>query len=347
MKVERLNNLDPSWDIAQQWEALVRVNSASGFMQSLAWADFKRRQGMRYLHLGLREGEDLVGGAIFYTSHHNKGAGFFMAPEGPVLPWNDKSRAQEGLSLLLKAAESSTGTFDTMAVRIEPRVQFPGPVTFADFGRAPVDLVPRETLYLNIEGAAEDILKAMHPKARYNIGLSHRRGVIVKEDNSPEAIRRFYSVLQEAASRDQFLIEPFKFFTTLWDSLAATGMVKLLFAEYEGETLGALMLVSYGQRSTYLYGGITNKKRNLMAGYALQWAAITEARSAGSSIYDFYGYDQFMAPRNSYAKFSRFKSQFGGQPIRFVGAHDHYFLDRLADVVVRAVNELDLTGMRT
>lgn len=346
MKVERLNNLDPSWELAQQWEELVCANPASGFMQSLAWADFKRRQGMRYLHLGLKEDDKLIGGAIFYTSHHNKGAGFFMAPEGPVLPWHDKDRAQEGLSLLLKEAEATTSAFDTMAVRIEPRVLFPGPVSFADFGRAPVDLVPRETLYLNVEPTAEEILAAMHPKARYNIGLAHRRGVTVSEDTSPEAIRKFYTVLQEASSRDQFLIEPFKFFTTLWDSLAGTGMVRLLFAEHQGDILGALMLVSYGQRSTYLYGGITNKKRNLMAGYALQWAAILNAKSTGSTIYDFYGYDQFMAPKNTYARFSRFKSQFGGQPIRFVGAHDHYFLDRLADVVVRAVNELDLTSMR-
>jgi len=346
MKVERLNNLNPSWDLAHEWEELVRANPCSGFMQSLAWAEFKRRQGMRYLHLGLKENDELLGGAIFYTSHHNKGAGFFMAPEGPVLPWSDKERAQEGLSLLLKTAESSTGTFDTMAVRIEPRVEFPGPIAFADFGRAPIDLVPRETLYLNIEPEAEEILAAMHPKARYNIGLSARRGVTVKEDRSPDAIRRFYLVLQEAAARDQFLIEPFKFFTTLWDSLYLTGMVKLFFAEHEGETLGALMLICYGMRSTYLYGGITNKKRNLMAGYALQWKAITEAKACGSLIYDFYGYDQFMAPRNTYARFSKFKSQFGGRAVRFVGAHDHYFLDRLADVVVKAVNELDLLSVR-
>lgn len=346
MKVERLNNLDPSWDIAQQWETLVRANPASGFMQSLAWADFKRRQGMRYLHLGLKENDKLIGGAIFYTSHHNKGAGFFIAPEGPVLPWDDVDLAQQGLSLLVKAAEASTTAFDTMAVRIEPRVEFPGPASFADFGRAPIDLVPRETLHLNIESSAEEILSAMHPKARYNTGLATRRGVVVKEDSTPEAIRKFYLVLQEAASRDQFLIEPFKFFTTLWDSLAPTGLVKLLFAEHEGEILGALMLITYGPRATYLYGGITNKKRNLMAGYALQWAAITEAKTRGCTTYDFYGYDQHMAPKNNYARFSKFKSQFGGRAVRFVGAHDHYFLDRLADVVVRAVNELDLTSLR-
>jgi lipid II:glycine glycyltransferase (peptidoglycan interpeptide bridge formation enzyme) len=78
-----------------------------------------------------------------------------------------------------------------------------------------------------------------------------------------------------------------------------------------------------------------------MAGYALQWAAMLKAKSAGCTTYDMYGYDQFQAPQNQYAQFSRFKSQFGGQVKRFVGAHDYFFVDRLADVVIKALGEIE------
>jgi lipid II:glycine glycyltransferase (peptidoglycan interpeptide bridge formation enzyme) len=43
--------------------------------------------------------------------------------------------------------------------------------------------------------------------------------------------------------------------------------------------LGGLVQITFGKTSTYLYGGITNSKRNLMSGYALQWEAIQRAKA--------------------------------------------------------------------
>jgi lipid II:glycine glycyltransferase (peptidoglycan interpeptide bridge formation enzyme) len=117
------------------------------------------------------------------------------------------------------------------------------------------------------------------------------------------------------------------------------GLRSFSFAEHAGDTLGALLLVTYGERATFLYGGITNTKRNLMGGYALQWAALQIAKQEQCSIYDFYGFDAFRSSEHPYARFSQFKSQFGGMPMRFIGAHDYVFLDNLADSMIKVVNE--------
>jgi lipid II:glycine glycyltransferase (peptidoglycan interpeptide bridge formation enzyme) len=147
--------------------------------------------------------------------------------------------------------------------------------------------------------------------------------------------------MSEAGSRDQFAVEPRQFFEHLAHVLVAAGQAKFFFAEHDGDTLGTLLLITYGKRATYLYGGITNRKRNLMGGYALQWAAMNAAREAGCTTYDFYGFDPFRAPENRYARFSQFKSQFGGNVMRFIGAQDYFFLDNVADAFVKVVNETE------
>lgn len=340
LELNELGELDPASSLGRSWEALVKSTQSSGFMQSLLWAAFKRNQGLESLHLGLFENNSLVGGGLFYTPKRNKGAGFFVAPEGPILPFADEKKTSVGLRLIIDALEGKSGPYETMALRVEPRLVAPVPGQFQYFGRAPVDLIPRDTMYLDLARSDEAILAGMRPKGRYNIRLAAKHGVTVREDISPEAVDKFYAIMLQAGSRDGFLVEPKSFFIGLAQTLGPAGICHFLFAEHENDILAALLLITYGGRATYLYGGVSNHKRNLMAGYAVQWAAIQKAKELGATIYDFYGYDKFGSPRHGYARFSRFKKQFNGESIRFIGAHDHFFLDRLADAVVRAFNEV-------
>ena len=180
----------------------------------------------------------------------------------------------------------------------------------------------------------------MKPKGRYNTRLSVRNEIAVRNGSPQEILSHFYPVLQESGQRNHFAVEPVSFFIELANTLIPTGLLQLFVAEHEKEILGTLMLITFGTRATYLYGGIINEKRNLMAGYALQWAAIKAAKEAGCTSYDMYGFDQFGAPGNRYSRFSRFKSLFNGQVVRFIGAHDYFLLDSLANTVIRAFNEL-------
>ncbi|HEU4328771.1 MAG TPA: peptidoglycan bridge formation glycyltransferase FemA/FemB family protein [Roseiflexaceae bacterium] len=336
LELRQLDDLDPDSELGRRWEALAAGNPAAGVMQSLHWAAFKRRQGLNATHFGLFEDGALIGGALCYAATQSGGLGLLVAPEGPVLPWEDEARTRAGLRLLLDAAQRLP---DALALRVEPRLEGLRPRALRAFRRAPLDLLPPETLYLDLRRPPEAILAGMRPKGRYNIRLAARHGVTVRADRSAGAVRRFAAVLEEAGERDAFFVEPPSFFDSLADALAPPGIARFLFAEHNGATLGALLLTVYGDRTTYLYGGVTNRQRHLMAGYALQWAAIETAQAAGCAIYDFYGYEPYGAPDHVYAGFSRFKRQFGGRPVRLIGAHDAFFLDRLADAVVRAASE--------
>ena len=236
-------------------------------------------------------------------------------------------------------AQTYADELGIMAMRIEPRLMRPLSPVLREFGRAPVDLIPSETLYVDLSLSEEAMLASMKHKGRYNLKISKRNNVCIKKETSMHAVDKFYAAMKEASHRNDFPLEPKSFFEHLASVLCPAEHATFFFAEHENDTTGALLLITYGQRATYLYGGITNNKRNLMGGYALQWAAMQAAKEAGCITYDFYGFDSIRAPDHQYARFSQFKNQFGGEEIRFIGAHDYYFIDSLADAFIKVINE--------
>jgi peptidoglycan pentaglycine glycine transferase (the first glycine) len=341
LEVRLLENLCPASPLGAQWESLTRANSASGFMQSLHWAEVKRKQGLSSFHLGAFLNEELIGGAIFYSSMKRNGAGLLIAPEGPVLPWDNHSLTTRALGQIIDTLQSRALELGVMAMRIEPRLPPPVIPVLREFGKAPIDLVPRETLFIDLSPSEENILAAMKPKGRYNIKLAERSGVEINFDCTLDSVRRFYSVMRDASNRDQFDIESRQFFEHIVDVLVPAGCAKFVFAEHDSDVLGALLLITYGDRATYLYGGVTNNKRNFMGGYALQWAAMKAAKQAGCTTYDFYGFNPFRAPGHEYSRFSQFKSQFGGTAVRTIGAQDYFFMDNVTDAFIKVVNETE------
>ncbi|MDR3616138.1 MAG: peptidoglycan bridge formation glycyltransferase FemA/FemB family protein [Candidatus Obscuribacterales bacterium] len=348
LEVRLIETSTISASLADEWQALVSANVASGFMQSLPWAEFKRRQGFISLHLGIFKDDTLIGGSMLYTPEQNNGGGILAAPEGPVLPWDDLELARESLGLIIDFAKIQAKSLGVSVLRIEPRLPPPPAKILREFGRAPLDLVPNETLVIDIDRSPESILAAMRPKGRYNIGIAKRSLVETRIEPSnqfssqslSETVGQFYAVLCEAGKRDGFDVEPLKFFEQLASVLVPAGLAKFLFTEHEGDLLSAMLLITFGNRATYIYGGVSNKKRNLMGGYALQWAAIQAARANGCKSYDLYGFTTFCAPDHRYGRFSQFKSRFGGDAVKTIGAQDYFFLDHVTDTFIQIVKEI-------
>ncbi|ABX05496.1 MAG TPA: peptidoglycan bridge formation glycyltransferase FemA/FemB family protein [Herpetosiphon sp.] len=341
MYVAILPQLSVSSELGQKWEALVQANPAGGVMQSLAWGQFKQQRGLNVVHFGLFAATDQLIGGMLCTIPAQSGVGSnLIAADGPILPWHDQALARQGLRLLREAAEHHASAYGAVGLRIEPRLERPASNLLRDWRRAPVDMLARETLYLDLRPSAEQLLAAMKPKGRYNIRLAARRGVTVRISHDLADIPLFYRLMDEAGERDDFYVEPIDHFNDLLATLAPLGYAHLLFAEYAGQTLGTLLLITYGQRAVYQYGGISNQLREQMAGYALQWAAIQQAQRLGCTSYDFYGFEPTGDPHHPFAGFSRFKRAFGGQAIALIGAYDYYFTEQLADVIIRAVREL-------
>jgi lipid II:glycine glycyltransferase (peptidoglycan interpeptide bridge formation enzyme) len=158
---------------------------------------------------------------------------------------------------------------------------------------------------LDLRPSLEKILAAMKPKWRYNVGLAARKGVRVRQSNFETSgegfnadIETFYRLLRETAARDGIAIHGFEYYRTLFSHIreysasVSSGPrpeARLYLAEYQGETLAAIVTLFRGREGVYLYGASSNSRRNFMAPYALQWKAIGDAKAAGCTEYDFFG----------------------------------------------------------
>lgn len=56
-----------------------------------------------------------------------------------------------------------------------------------------------------------------------------------------------------------------------------------------GVPIAAIIVTHFGDRATYFYGASSNRHRDLMAPYFLQWTAMTDAKKYGSLWYDLFG----------------------------------------------------------
>jgi lipid II:glycine glycyltransferase (peptidoglycan interpeptide bridge formation enzyme) len=322
------------------WNALVAGNPASGFGQSWEWADFKEQEGHLVDRMGLFVGERLVGGAMLHSYPAGDGRSVLFAPDGPVVPWDDEQRARDALRLIVAAAADLAARRKAISLRIEPHLEGARPAVLRRFVRAPLDVYPESTLLVDVDRRDAELLAQMRPKGRYNVRLAARRGVRVERLPAEAGLRRFHALFEASALRNDFFSEPFGFFINLARSLPER-MLRCYVSAHEDDDLAAALVIHFGARATYLYGGSSDRKRSLMGPYAMHFEAMRDARDSGLRVYDFYGFEPYGLVDHQYAGFSRFKRQFGGRPVRYLGAQDHVFYDALADAVAEGLMELD------
>lgn len=332
------------WD--GDWDRLSGRLECSGFMQSTAWADFKRLEGYETRRIGLFDKELLIGGASLLAYPFGGTESIILCPEGPVLPWHDTHTAREGLRAIIKAAEEIAAQIGAVGLRVEPHISPPRPSLLRNWTRAPVDLTPVHTLILDLTLSDDLLIMQMLPKGRYNVRLSERHGVSVRRSQDMADMRQFYDLFEATAQRNGFFSEPYGFFVNLGSTLFPAGRAELFLAEWQREVIASILVVYHGRRATYLYGGSSSLHRHVMPNHALQWAAMRAARERGCIEYDLYGYDPFGIPDHLYAGISRFKRQFGGKHKEWIGAWDYLFYDRLADRLIERLPALSLSTER-
>ncbi len=191
--------------------------------------------------------------------------------------------------------------------------------------KANTDILPSNTIFLDLRNDPETLLKNMRPKTRYNIRLSGRKGVMVKKSGL-ENLDIWYDLYRQTSMRNNIFLHDQEYFKTVLETkaknTASPAEVELLIAEAEGNPLAAMFLVISGQRATYLYGASSTTNRNLMGTYALQWEAIKRARDKGCREYDMFGISPNPDPSHPLYGLYRFKLGFGGKMVHRLGCWD-------------------------
>lgn len=197
--------------------------------------------------------------------------------------------------------------------------------------KATTDILPSDTVLVDLRGDEESILESMKPKTRYNIRTAIRHGVSVRR-GSIEDIGIFYDLYAQTCRRNCIVLHQRTFFEAMFATHDARGPAldsstdfELLIAEDGGFPLAALFLVYSSTQATYLFGASSSERRNLMGTYALQWEAIRRSKARGCTTYDLFGTAPTDDPSHPMHGLYRFKTGFSDLSFHRMGCWDYPF----------------------
>ncbi len=189
-----------------------------------------------------------------------------------------------------------------------------------------MDILPSNTVMVDLTVSEEEILTRMKPKTRYNIGLSLRKGIKVRTLGM-SSLSVWYKLYLETAERNGLHVNDILYFESVLSARmkenSSSVQVKLLVAYDGDDPLAAMFLLISSHRATYLYGASSSSKRNLMPAYALQWEAMRQAKAFGCTEYDMFGISPVSDPTHPMYGLYKFKRGFGGEIFHQLGCWDY------------------------
>lgn len=307
-----------------EWEQFVDGYPEAHILQTAAWGELKARFGWQVIRLSAGD----CGAQVLFR-RLPLGLSLAYIPKGPFGPpqawqslWSEVDvlcRRQRAIVLIV---EPDLWTENGQASKVSPPVGFqPGMRSIQPPRTIVVDLLPEEA----------QILSRMKQKTRYNIRLAAKKGVQVRESAD---VGLFYQLMVETGQRDQFGVHSLEYYQYAYDLFKTSGNCKIIMAEVNGEIVAGLMVFAHQRRAWYFYGASSQKYREYMPSYLLQWEAMLWAKARGCREYDLWGvpdYDEsileaeFERRSDGLWGVYRFKRGFGGELRRAVGPWERVY----------------------
>jgi lipid II:glycine glycyltransferase (peptidoglycan interpeptide bridge formation enzyme) len=323
------------------WNKSIERFPDSHFLQTSLWADVKRENGWEPFYLLWKDLQGNIFAGSLILERTVKIINLIpvkvhYCPKGPLLNTKDNDKISEVIEGLQAFSNNRKGIF----IKIDPdfitEIQTENNEIISTLNYYPdfLELLKRNnwtesrdqiqfrnTIVIQLQKSDEDILKDMKQKTRYNIRLSDRKGVKVRVGNKSdfEELFKLYAV---TALRDNFVIRSKHYYMNLWTKFYDEGLCEPIIAEMDGEILAAVIIYFYSGKAYYVYGMSSEKNRNLMATYLLQWKAIQRAKEKKCKMYDFWGAPDELNENDRMWGVYKFKLGFGGIFVRTVGAWD-------------------------
>jgi lipid II:glycine glycyltransferase (peptidoglycan interpeptide bridge formation enzyme) len=323
-----------------RWDRFVEARPETGFMQSSWWVEFRNYCGFENFGITLTDGNEIIGGAVVLKYWYSDDECFYYIQDGPVLP-EDPEIAEAVYGAVFNEIEDRRKTEPQVIshLRIEPRwMRLPDFVSGFRPIRPLADpyFETRDTRCIDLRTREAEILAQMKPKGRYNIGVARRHGVSVVEDTSEQGLRDFLAIYEETAARQEMTPKPPDYFEQLVSLSSAAQRGALFFAEYQGRRLATALVIYFGIRATYFFGGSRELERQVMAPYLLHFEVMRAAKARGHEWYDLWGIAPPDEPDHPWQHFSAFKAKFGGMEFHLVPTLDYVYDQAAYDRYVAA-----------
>lgn len=210
-------------------------------------------------------------------------------------------------------------------IKIEPYIEKSSKfkIQSSKLVKSPHPLFPSWTQILDLDKTEDELLKLFHPKTRYNIHLAEKKGVSVREESNDKGFAIFSKLYFETTKRQKYFGHDEKYHITVWKNLK-NKFAHILIAYYQSFPLAAYQIWVKDDMAYYVYGGTSNKYRNLMASNLLMWESIKLAKKSGAKKFDMWGSlpPNYNSTTHPWSGFTRFKSGYGTKFVEFIGSFD-------------------------
>jgi len=318
-------------DLSQQQLNFIQKNPHSSFLNAPEWQKFQASLNRKTFIASIEEQGQIILLALIIKLDLPLNKSYFYSPHAPLIEDSlATDKKKELLSSYFKNIRSLAQKEKAIFYRLDPRIETSSKTgkelkeifSNLSLAQARKEVQPQETLLLDLQKDEEALLKEMHSKTRYNIRLSKRKGVTIRQSQNPKDINIFYKIAIETKLRDQFGIHSKDYYQKQLQAFTQDNAASLFIAELKGQPLAANIVFFDQDTATYLHGASSNLQRNVMAPHLLQWAQIRAAQTRGLKTYDFWGITQSQDPKHPWQGITRFKKGFGGQEISYLGAFD-------------------------
>lgn len=309
-----------------EWDPLLTSGERPSFLQSWEWGELKRRFGWTPVRLAYSDpdGRRVSGAQILIKTQRLLGIsprfGVAYIPRGPF-----GGATPEEFRELIDAAIDRASRDGASFIRIEPGGDGTEAALAAmvdtGFKPAPQNVQIQSTGYIDLGRTEEELLASFKSKTRYNVRLAMRRNVDVRVSDSKSDLESFYRLTVVTGRRDGFAVHGAGYYSAVWNTFGKS-KCRLFIASVNGEDVSALFAVVCGDMATYLYGASSDRYRNTMSNYLLQWEAMLWARRNGCLTYDFWGMADPALASDPMAGVHRFKAGFRPDSVRHVGTFD-------------------------
>ncbi len=309
--------IDPS-----EWNKTLAALPYRHVLQSWEWGQFKSRWGWTPRYAAWRDSirQPITATAlVLRRSIWRNRLNILYVPKGPALDYSDVASVDRVLADLVEVARRERAIF----IKIDPDLDCADRSILLDRGwrESGEQIQFRNTMLIDLAPGEEQLLAAMKPKWRYNIRLAQKKGVMVRAGDLND-LDLLYSMYDETAQRDQFIIRPMDYYRDAWGSFIRSGLAQPLIAEVEGQGVAGLIVFRFADRAWYMYGMSRNVHRDLMPNHLLQWEAMRWAKAQGCAVYDLWGAPDELNENDSMYGVYKFKEGFGAQFTPHIGAMD-------------------------
>lgn len=289
------------------------------FYQMKEWSDLTRLEGIETFHLAIKDDDEIVLFALVLKYPLIGPFHQLYIPRGPITFHEELS--DEAWSLFVKGVQDIAQKTTSIFTLIEPdELDTSSLENLTKISRKALkQRLPHQTIKIDTTKDPEDLLERMHKKTRYNIRLSLKKDTECTqiETSSPEfeeSFSAFFTLLQETAERSKFRIHTKDHYRKILESTSGDFHPFLIQVSHKDTIIASHMYLSVPRELIYLHGASSEKHRDCMAPYRIQWEAINYAHNHGKDWLDLWGISD---TNPDWEGITKFKRRFNGQEITY------------------------------